>query len=233
MPKPHRIASQAHLDEAIAGLLAADKRLHPVVKRVGKLPHRKRRDEGFVALISIVVSQQLSVAAADTIFGRVKNKVTPFTPEQVLAAEAGVLRACGLSGPKQKHMKSIASAIIEGSLDLMRVRAMHDDDARTHLTAVKGIGPWTADIYLMSSLGRADIWPVADVGLQAAIHRAFNLRKRPNEKQMEKLSKDWRPYRTVAARMFWIHEDGIRRAKKEAEAKAKAARAAKPKKKKS
>ncbi len=179
------------------------------------------------------MNQQLSVAAADTIFGRLKEKVAPFTPEQVLAAEAEVLRACGLSGPKQKHMKSIASAIVEGSLDLKRLRTMHDEDARAHLTAVKGIGPWTADIYLMSTLGRADIWPVADVGLQAAIHRAFNLRKRPNEKQMEKLSKDWRPYRTVAARMFWIHEDGIRRDKKEAEARAKAGKIKKQKKKKS
>ena len=233
MPKPHRIANQTHLDEAIAGLRAADKRLHPVMKRVGPLPHRKHRDEGFEALVSIVVNQQLSVSAADTIFGRVKDRVTPFTPEQLLATDSEILRACGLSGPKQKHMKSIASAIVEGSLDLKRVRNMHDEEARAHLTAVKGIGPWTADIYLMSSLGRADIWPVADVGLQAAIHRAFSLRKRPNEKQMEKLSKDWRPYRTVVARMFWIHEDGIRREKREAEAKAKAARAAKAKKKKS
>ena len=224
MPKPHRIASRAHLDNAVAALLAADKRLHPVARRVGPMPHRARREEGFEALISIVVSQQLSIAAADTIFGRVKEKVAPFTPERVLAAETEMLRACGLSAPKQRHMKSIASAIADGSLDLKRLRRMQDDDARAHLTAVKGIGPWTADIYLMSSLGRADIWPVGDVGLQAAIHRALNLRKRPNEKQMEKLSKDWRPWRTVVARMFWIHEDGIRREKKEAEAKARAAR---------
>jgi DNA-3-methyladenine glycosylase II len=232
MPKPRRIASQTHLDEAVSGLLAADKRLHPVAKRVGAMPFRARREEGFEALISIVVSQQLSVAAADTIFGRVKKKVAPFTPEQVLAAEAEMLRACGLSAPKQKHMKSIAAAIVDGSLDLKRLRSMQDDDARAHLTAVKGIGPWTADIYLMSSLGRADIWPVGDVGLQAAIHRALGLRKRPNEKQMEKLSTDWRPYRTVVARMFWIHEDGIRREKKELEAKAKVAKQSKQEKKK-
>jgi DNA-3-methyladenine glycosylase II len=94
---------------------------------------------------------------------------------------------------------------------------MHDDDARVHLTAVKGIGPWTADIYLMSSLGRADIWPVGDVALQAAIARALKLRKRPNEKGMEALSKNWKPWRTIAARLFWMHEDGIRKAKREAE----------------
>ena len=231
MPKPHRIASKAHLDNAVAGLLAADKRLHPVAKRVGEMPFRKRREEGFEALISIVVSQQLSVAAADTIFGRVREKVSPFEPAQVLAADAVTLRACGLSAPKQKHMKTIATAIMDGSLDLKRIKSMQDEAARAHLTAVKGIGPWTADIYLMSSLGRADIWPVGDVGLQAAIHRALGLRKRPNEKKMEKLSQDWRPWRTVAARMFWIHEDGIRRKKREAEAMTKAAKTGKRKKK--
>jgi DNA-3-methyladenine glycosylase II len=170
MTKPHRIATRKHLDEAVSGLLAADKRLHPVAERVGKMPFRGRRDEGFEALVSIVVSQQLSVAAADTIFGRVKAKVVPFSPEQVIAAETEMLRACGLSAPKQKHMKTIAAAILDGSLDLERVRRLADADARAHLTAVKGIGPWTADIYLMASLGRADIWPVGDVGTAGSGH---------------------------------------------------------------
>lgn len=232
MPKPHRIVSADHLDAALEALLAADARFHPVLQRTGRPQYKPRRKHGFEALVDIVVSQQLSIAAADTIFGRVKEKVTPFTPENLLATEADVLRACGLSAPKQKHMKSIATAILDGSLDLKRIRSMHDDEARAHLTAVKGIGPWTADIYLMSSLGRADIWPVADVGLQAAITRALKLKKRPNEKQMEKLSKAWKPWRTVAARLFWIHEDGIRKEKRDAEARAKAERAAKLKKKK-
>jgi DNA-3-methyladenine glycosylase II len=232
MPKPHRISSAAHLEQAVDALIAADKRFHPVVQRTGRPEFKPRRKHGFEALVDIVVSQQLSIAAADTIFGRVKEKVVPFDPPTLLATPAEVLRACGLSAPKQKHMKTIAAAILDGSLDLKRVRNMHDDDARAHLTAVKGIGPWTADIYLMGSLGRADIWPVADVGLQASITRVLNLRKRPNEKQMEKLSKNWRPWRTVVARLLWVHEDGIRKEKREAEARAKAARAATRKKKK-
>jgi DNA-3-methyladenine glycosylase II len=229
MPKPHRIASARQLDEALAALVAADRRLHPVVRRAGKPSFVARRKHGFEALVSIVVSQQLSNAAADTIFARVKDKVVPFEPQAVLAADVKILRACGLSAPKQKHLKTIAAAIADGSLDLKRVRRMADDEARAHLTAVKGIGPWTADVYLMSSLGRADIWPVGDVALQAAITRVLGLRKRPNEKAMEKLSQLWRPWRTVAARLFWTHEDGIRREKREALLKAKAA---KPKKKK-
>ncbi len=95
-----------------------------VVKRAGKPPHRHRRKEGFEELLSIVVSQQLSVAAADTIFGRVKQKVVPFDPATLLATDAETLRACGLSAPKQKHMKTIAAAILDGSLDLKRVRAL-------------------------------------------------------------------------------------------------------------
>lgn len=216
MAKPHRIASAQHLDAALDSLLAADARFHPVVQRTGRPKFVPRRKHGFEALVDIVVSQQLSIAAADTIFGRVKEKVSPFTPENLLATPAEVLRACGLSAPKQKHMKSIATAILDGSLDLKRIRTMQDDDARAHLTAVKGIGPWTADIYLMGSLGRADIWPVGDVGLQAAITRVLKLKKRPNEKAMERLSKNWRPWRTIAARLFWIHEDGIRKEKREA-----------------
>ncbi|MBN9531917.1 MAG: DNA-3-methyladenine glycosylase 2 family protein [Alphaproteobacteria bacterium] len=224
MPKPHRITTPTDLDRAIAALMAADERLHAVIERAGKPPHRHRRKDGFEALVEIVVSQQLSTAAADTIFGRLKAVLDPFEPAIVLAADAETLRGCGLSAPKQKHMKTIAAAILDGTLDLKRVKRLADEDARAHLTAVKGIGPWTADIYLMSSLGRADIWPVGDVALQAAIARALKLRKRPNEKAMEKLAKNWRPYRTIAARIFWIHEDGLRREKRDADARAKAAK---------
>lgn len=221
MPKLHRISSAEELERAIAELAAADRRLAEVIARISRPKFVPRRKHGFETLVEIVASQQLSIAAADTIFGRVKAKVTPFNPENLLAADAVTLRACGLSAPKQRHMKSIATAILDGSLDLKRIRRMADNDARAHLIAVKGIGPWTADIYLMSSLGRADIWPVGDVGLQAAIARGLDLKKRPNEKAMERLAKNWRPWRTVAARLFWLHEDAVRSQKKLAEAQAK------------
>ena len=225
MSKPHRIASPAHLEEAVAHLLAADARFGEIIARTGKPQFMPRRRHGFERLLDIVASQQLSSAAADTIFKRLKEKVVPFDPKTLLATDDAVLRAVGLSAPKQKHMKSIAAAILDGSLDLNRIRRMSDEEARAHLTAIKGIGPWTADIYLMSCLGRADIWPVADVGLQAAIARALKLKKRPNEKAMERLSKNWRPWRTVAARLFWTHEDGVRREKREALKAAKSAAA--------
>lgn len=224
MPKPHRIVTPNDLDRAIAALIAADRRLHGIIERVGRLPHSRRRQDGFESLLGIVAAQQLSIAAADTIFGRVKQKVVPFDPSTFLATDAEILRACGLSAPKQKHMASIATAILEGRLDLSRVRRMADDEARAHLTAIKGIGPWTANIYLMFCLGRADIWPSNDVALQAAVARVLRLRKRPDEKAMESLAQIWRPYRTVAARLFWIHEDGFRRAKRIAKKRGQAAR---------
>lgn len=227
MQKPHRIASKAHLDRAIAALLAVDARLHPVARRAGALAFRKRREEGFEALASIIVSQQLSVAAADTIFRRLKQAIAPFSTQAVLAAPSEVLRGCGLSAPKQRHLKAVADAILSGALDLAQLRELQDEEARARLMAVKGVGRWTADIYLMSSLDRADVWPAKDVGLQAATARALNLRKRPNEKQMEKLSQAWRPWRTVAARLFWIHEDSLRREKKLADERARTQRATK------
>lgn len=230
MSKPHRIAHAGHLAEAIDHLVTADKRFHAIIARTGKPQFNARRRHGFERLLDIVASQQLSTAAADTIFRRLKEKVVPLDPATLLATDAETLRSAGLSAPKQKHMKSIAAAILDGSLDLDRVRRMSDEEARAHLTAVKGIGPWTADIYLMSSLGRADIWPVADVGLQAAVARALKLKKRPNEKAMHRLSKTWSPWRTVAARLLWAHEDGLRREKREALKLAKAGKAKRPRK---
>jgi len=215
MAKPHRISSAKQLEQALSELQAADRRLAALLARSARPKFVPRRRHGFEALMEIVVSQQLSAAAADTIFGRLKQKVTPFAPAAVLAADAATLRACGLSAPKQRHMKAIAAAVLDGSLDLDRIRRMADEEAHAHLTAVKGIGPWTADIYLMSSLGRADIWPVGDVSLQAAVARALNLRKRPDEKAMERLSRNWKPWRTVAARLLWTHEDQIRRVERE------------------
>jgi DNA-3-methyladenine glycosylase II len=216
MTKPHRISSAKQLDEAVAALIAADKRLAPVLKRAGPPQFVPRRRHGFEALMSIITSQQLSTTAGDTIFGRLREKVVPFDPPTLLATPAEVLRACGLSAPKQRSMKAIATAILDSTLDLKRVRSMPDDIARAHLTAIKGIGPWTADIYLMSSLGRADVWPVGDVALRASIARVLKLRKRPNEKAMEKLSRLWQPWRTIVARLFWTHEDRLRQEKREA-----------------
>src|SRR5581483_722570 len=127
MAKPHRISSAKQLEQALSELQAADRRLAALLARSARPKFVPRRRHGFEALMEIVVSQQLSAAAADTIFGRLKQKVTPFAPAAVLAADAATLRACGLSAPKQRHMKAIAAAVLDGSLDLDRIRRMADE----------------------------------------------------------------------------------------------------------
>jgi DNA-3-methyladenine glycosylase II len=198
------LRSRGDLKKGVAELVAIDRSLKKIARHADQLTV-SQGEEGFEALLEIVVSQQLSSAAADTIFARVKARVVPFDPATLLATEAEILRQAGLSAPKQKHMRSIASRIMSGELDLARVAAMHDDDAHAHLVETSGIGPWTAQVYLMSSLKRADVWPAGDVALQAAVTKALGLRKRPNIKKMIALGERWRPWRTVAARLFWTH----------------------------
>jgi DNA-3-methyladenine glycosylase II len=198
------LRNRRDLNKGVAELVAIDKSLKVIARYADKLAIPEG-EEGFEALIEIVVSQQLSSKAADTIFARVKERVVPFDPPTLLATEAETLRAAGLSAPKQKHMRSIASRIVSGELDLVRIAGMHDDEAHAHLIETSGIGPWTAQVYLMSSLKRADVWPAGDVSLQAAVTKALGLKKRPDIKKMIALGERWRPWRTVAARLFWTH----------------------------
>ncbi len=204
MAKIRRLRNRRDLTKGVAALVAIDKSLKKIAKHADRLSI-SQAEEGFEALLEIVVSQQLSSAAADTIFARVKERVVPFDPETLLETDAEVLRAAGLSAPKQKHMRSIAARIVSGELDLVRLAEMHDDEAHAHLVETSGIGPWTAQVYLMSSLKRADVWPAGDVALQAAVTKALGLKKRPDIKAMIALGERWRPWRTVAARLFWTH----------------------------
>ena len=204
MARIRRLRSRRDIKKGVAELVAIDRSLKKIARHADRLA-LPQGEEGFEALIEIVVSQQLSSAAADTIFARVKERVVPFDPPTLLAADSETLRAAGLSAPKQKHMRSIASRIVSGELDLVRVAEMHDDDAHAHLVETSGIGPWTAQVYLMSCLKRADVWPAGDVALQAAVTKALGLRKRPDIKKMIALGERFRPWRSVAARLFWTH----------------------------
>ncbi len=215
MAKVKRIRSKKAQANALAALLEQDKSLRRIARHAGELAFNPYQG-GFEALIEIIVSQQLSVAAADTIFARVKASVVPFDPATLLATSDEVLRAAGLSAPKQRHMRTIASRIQSGELDLVAIEALSYEDAHAHLVETKGIGPWTADIYLMFSLGHADAWPVADVALQAAVADALGLRRRPDSKKLAKIGERWRPWRSVAARLFWRHYRATREKQKRA-----------------
>ena len=171
----------------------------------GGPPPLRRRPAGFDTLARILMGQQLSVASASAIWGRLEAGLGEVTPEAVLATSDETLRSYGLSGPKQRYLRACAEAVTDGLLDFKKLSRMDDAQAHEHLIAVKGIGPWTADIYLLSGLGRPDVFPAGDIALQAAAQRLMRKRKRPDADGITKIAKRWQPHRSVAARVLWAY----------------------------
>jgi DNA-3-methyladenine glycosylase II len=161
-------------------------------------------------LVSIIVSQQLSTAIANAICTRLAAAFDPFDPAAVRRARASTLMRAGLSSAKVKTLKAIAAAITSGELDLPSLCDLPADEAHAKLTAIHGIGPWTADIYLLTCLGHADAWPAGDLALQEAARLALSLPMRPSAKEMAALAESWRPFRAVAARLLWTYYRGIK-----------------------
>jgi DNA-3-methyladenine glycosylase II len=205
-----RIETESDLESGLELLLKLDPRLRNVYRIAGRPPLRKR-DGGFRGLSRIVVSQQLSVASAAAIWRRVEASFDPFHHDTVLAARAPRFKRAGLSKPKIKTFREVARAVRDGRLDLDALHHMPADEAHAMMTAVKGIGPWTADIYLLFCIGHADAWPAGDLAVQEAIRLAFRLRKRPDAKRMQKLGEAWRPVRGVAAYLFWAYYAAIKK----------------------
>ena len=194
----------------MAALVARDPRLAPVLAKAG-MPGLRRREGGYAGLCAIVCGQQLSTASAAAIRGRLFKAFDPFHHDTVRLARADKLKRLGLSAPKIKSIKAIAAAIAKGRIDLDAVAKMPADDAHTALTALHGIGPWTADIYLLFCLGNADAWPAGDLALQESARIAFGLRRRPDVKAMVKLAEAWRPWRGVAAHLLWAYYHAVKR----------------------
>src|SRR5882724_2851768 len=203
------IDTDADLDAGIAALVALDPRFAPVVARAGRPPLR-RREGGFAGLAQIIVSQQVSVASAAAIHGRLVGIADPFDHTAVLRARKDRLLRVGLSNAKIKTLKAIAKAIDEGKIDLNALADMPADAAHATLVALHGIGPWTADIYLLACVGHADAWPAGDLALQEAAKLAFGLTTRPTAKEMGPLAEGWRPYRAVAARLLWSYYRAVK-----------------------
>jgi DNA-3-methyladenine glycosylase II len=206
----HFLHSDADLDLALAILAAADPRLAQLLDIAGR-PALRRRPAGFPGLCAIICSQQLSTASAAAIWGRLAAAFDPFHHDALRRARAAKLARIGLSRPKIKTMKAIGNAIAKGTIDLDALAAMEADDAHAALTALHGVGPWTADIYLLFCLGHADAWPAGDLALQEAARIAFRLKRRPVTKDMIKLAQQWRPWRGVAAHLLWNYYRAVKR----------------------
>jgi DNA-3-methyladenine glycosylase II len=199
----HRlIESEADLQEAVIGLQAECEVMRRVVPISGSPPMR-RSIAGLDGLLRIIIDQQVSVAAGKAIWAKVCVVFPERSPALLLEAPEERLRAAGLSGPKIRALRAIAAALVEGALDLEALGAMEADAAKALMTRVKGIGPWTADIYLMFCLGHADAFAPGDLALQEAIRLAFRLDERPTSREAELIAERWRPWRAVAARVLW------------------------------
>jgi DNA-3-methyladenine glycosylase II len=203
------IHTESDLDTALAVLTSADSRFDALLARAGR-PSLRRRPDGFAGLASIVVSQQLSTASAGAIWARIAAAFDPFEPEAIIRARAAKLARLGLSAAKIRALKAIARAVATERLALASLATSEAEAAHAALTAVHGIGPWTADIYLLACLGHADAWPAGDLALQEAMRVAFALPARPGAKEMLALAEIWRPVRAIAARVLWTYYRAVK-----------------------
>ena len=202
--------SQSDLADTLAQLVAADPRLAPVLEKAGE-PALRRGEPGFSGLARIICGQQLSTASAGAIWARLKDAFDPFHHDALRRARADRLGRLGLSAAKIKSIKAIATEIAKGNLDLDHVAQSDADTAHQRLIAMHGIGPWTADIYLLFCLGHADAWPAGDLALQEAARIAFGLEARPTTKEMIAIGDAWRPFRGVAAHLLWAYYHVVKR----------------------
>ncbi|MDZ5699901.1 DNA-3-methyladenine glycosylase 2 family protein [Chelativorans sp. M5D2P16] len=199
-----RIDTVEDLARGLDALVVIDPRLGAVRAAAGPVPLR-RSAPGFDSLVSVIVSQQVSRASADAIFKRLSARIDPLLPTSLAAAGIATLIEVGLSRAKQRALAALCRAIEAGSLDLDRLGQLPADDAVAAMTAVPGIGPWTAQVYLLVAAGHADIFPAGDVALRSAVAHAFELDSRPDIKGLAAMAESWSPWRSAAARLFWAY----------------------------
>ena len=189
--------------EAAAALAEADRDLGRVVEAFG-LPVLRHRKPGFPTLLLLILEQQVSLASARATYQRLEAQLGGVPdPDGFLALDDDALRRIGLSRQKARYGRALARAIADGALRLDRLARLDDDEARVRLTAITGIGAWTADVYLMTALRRPDIWPVGDLALAVAAERGKRLSTRPDPAALVEMGEAWRPWRAVAARLLW------------------------------
>ena len=193
--------------EALTELSRRDADIARAVKEVGHPPSRDR-EPGFGTLIGIITAQQISAAAASAIRSRLEAAADPLTPENFLALDDAALAAVGLSRRKIEYGRALAQSIVSGDFSPDELADLPEGDAMASLIKHKGIGRWSAEIYLLFALGRTDVWPADDLAVATAIQRLKQLKKRPNRERMEKLAEAWRPWRGIVAILMWRYYRG-------------------------
>ena len=196
--------TRPRLLEGVAALAAADPQLGRVVSRFGP-PTLWTRKPGYAALVQIVLEQQVSLASGRSTLARLQEACGEITAERVAGLPAPRFQAAGVSRQKASYCLGIAREILDGELDLKALGRADDDTVRERLMRIRGIGPWSANIYLMTALGRPDVWPDGDLALAAAAQQVKNLPERPDARRLREMAEAWAPWRTVAARILWHH----------------------------
>jgi DNA-3-methyladenine glycosylase II len=190
------------LAEAARLLAARDQGLARLQAAHGPPPLWARRP-GFATLIRIILEQQVSLASANATWRRLGDGLESITPQTVLAAGETRLRSLGITRQKATYCLNVADGVQSGSLDLRGLSKSDDETVIRSLVSIKGVGPWTAEVYLLMALRRPDVWPAGDIALAAAVQHLKGLRERPSPAKLAEIAKDWRPYRAAAARMLW------------------------------
>jgi DNA-3-methyladenine glycosylase II len=199
--------------KAVAALREADPVMARLVDEHATLVRRdlkrERPGDAYGALLRSIVGQQLSTRAASTIYGRLIDIFGGHapTPKELLAADPEDIRAAGLSRPKVAYLRDLAQHVEDGTLELDRLPDLPDEEVTAQLTAIKGLGPWTADMFLMFHLRRPDVLPVGDLGIRRAVQIEYRMRKLPDPKRLETVARPWRPYRTLACLFLWSSLD--------------------------
>ncbi len=194
----------AALVAAVQHLVARDDDLAGIVARIGN-PPLWPREPGFPTLMLMILEQQVSLASARAAFNRLEAAVPALTPATFLELDDATLRSVGFSRQKASYGRYLAQAIVEGRFNPASLGEMEDDEVRRTLVQLKGIGPWTAEVYLLMVLRRPDAWPVHDIALATAARQVKGLATRPGPQELEALAEPWRPWRAVAARLLWHH----------------------------
>jgi DNA-3-methyladenine glycosylase II len=202
------IRSIADIEEGVAALIALEPRFGAIVRE--GLPPLRRSPGGFATLVEIIVEQMISLRAGQAIMGRLRGAFMALEAEAVCRSSVEHLMSLGLSRVKARSILAIAEMTRRGELSFDELDGTDDSRAKERLMRLPSVGPWSADIYLLSALGRQDVWPAGDVALQSAAQLLFHLRKRPDMRRMERLAEPWRPWRAVAARLLWTHYRRVR-----------------------
>ena len=199
-----QVLTRKSLADAARHLASQDKQLAEIFNTHG-VPPLWKRTANFSTLVHIILEQQVSLKSGKAMFDRLNGAIKPFEPELFVRQGEPYLRSLGVTRQKSAYLVHLSSLLVTGELSLNKLSRMTDLDARESLMQVKGIGLWSADVYLLMAMRRADIWPAGDLALAIAAHEVFNLKSRPTPEELIRLAERWRPFRAVAARMLWQH----------------------------